>query len=189
LVAGSGTTINPNLVRAPIVPSRLRFRSNSAAGPRALRLRISGPQLPEPMRRIGVLMLYPENDPEGQHRATPRSPARARSARRGRCERSSHHGVEKRTAAHARRRLKRKIGGFWRAQLCTEVARPKTIRTSDPKFLVCRLAPGIARRFTSVRLFLGKWSRVLTPTPWACFVGSGNRLQRSGDSVHGLHQR
>jgi putative tryptophan/tyrosine transport system substrate-binding protein len=27
-------------------------------------------QQPEPMRRIGVLMLYPENDPEGQLRAT-----------------------------------------------------------------------------------------------------------------------
>ena len=38
-------------------------------------------------------------------------------------ERTSHHGVEKRTAAHARRRFKRKNGGFWRAQFCTEVAR------------------------------------------------------------------
>jgi putative tryptophan/tyrosine transport system substrate-binding protein len=27
-------------------------------------------QQPEPTRRIGVLMLYPENDPEGQRRAT-----------------------------------------------------------------------------------------------------------------------
>src|SRR5262245_55071135 len=27
-------------------------------------------QQPERMRRIGVLMLYPENDPEGQRRAT-----------------------------------------------------------------------------------------------------------------------
>ena len=27
-------------------------------------------QQPERMRRIGVLMLYPENDPEGQLRAT-----------------------------------------------------------------------------------------------------------------------
>ena len=33
-------------------------------------------------------------------------------------------GVEKRAAAHARRRFKRKNGGFWRAQFCTEVAPP-----------------------------------------------------------------
>jgi hypothetical protein len=38
-------------------------------------------------------------------------------------ERSSDHGVEKRTAAHAGR-LKRKNGGFWSAQFCTEVAHP-----------------------------------------------------------------
>jgi len=31
--------------------------------------------------------------------------------------------VEKRAAAHARRRFKRKNGGFWRAPFCTEVAR------------------------------------------------------------------
>jgi hypothetical protein len=36
----------------------------------------------------------------------------------------SHHGLQKRTAAHARRRIKRKNGGFWRSQFCTEVARP-----------------------------------------------------------------
>jgi hypothetical protein len=36
-----------------------------------------------------------------------------------------HHGLEKRTPAHARRRLKRKNGGSWRAQFCTEVARPR----------------------------------------------------------------
>jgi hypothetical protein len=40
-------------------------------------------------------------------------------------ERSSYHGIEKRTPSHARRRFKRKIGGFWRAQFCTEVARPE----------------------------------------------------------------
>jgi hypothetical protein len=37
--------------------------------------------------------------------------------------RNSHHGVEERAPAYARRRFKRKNGGFWRAQLCTEVAR------------------------------------------------------------------
>jgi hypothetical protein len=31
-------------------------------------------------------------------------------------------GFEKRAPAHARRRLKRKNGGFWSAQFCTEVA-------------------------------------------------------------------
>jgi site-specific DNA recombinase len=60
-----------------------------------------------------------------QRRLPARPPSRARSARRSRHERSSHHGIEKRTAAHARRRRKRKNGGFWRAQFCTEVARPK----------------------------------------------------------------
>jgi hypothetical protein len=38
--------------------------------------------------------------------------------------RTSHHGLEKRTAAYARRRFKRKNGGVWRAQFCTEVAHP-----------------------------------------------------------------
>jgi hypothetical protein len=33
------------------------------------------------------------------------------------------HGVEKRVASHARRRFKRKNGGFWSAQFCTELAR------------------------------------------------------------------
>src|SRR5438309_6385037 len=42
---------------------------------------------------------------------------------RSRSERTAHHGIEKRASAHARCRLKRKNGGFWRAQFCTEVAR------------------------------------------------------------------
>lgn len=46
---------------------------------------------------------------------------RARSARRSRRETSSHHGVEKRPPAHARRRVERKNGRFWSAQFCTEV--------------------------------------------------------------------
>ena len=33
-------------------------------------------------------------------------------------------GSKSDTAAHPRRRFKRKNGGFWRAQFCTEVARP-----------------------------------------------------------------
>ena len=71
-----------------------------------------------------------------ERRLPPRSPARARSARRSGRERSSHHGVEKRTAAHARRRVKRENGGFWRAQFCTEVARPKRFELLTPKFVV-----------------------------------------------------
>jgi hypothetical protein len=58
-----------------------------------------------------------------ERRLPPRSPARARSAHRSGRERSSHHGVEKRIAAHACRRFERKNGGFWRAQFCTELAR------------------------------------------------------------------
>ncbi|UPJ48734.1 hypothetical protein IVB30_37930 [Bradyrhizobium sp. 200] len=42
--------------------------------------------------------------------------------------------ARKRTAAHARRRPKRKNGGFWRAQFCTEVA-PEDIRTPGPDLL------------------------------------------------------
>src|SRR5262249_58971163 len=57
-----------------------------------------------------------------------------------RCERSSHHGVEKRTPAHARRRLKRKKGGFWRSQFCTELARP--IRFELRILLRCRYSTG-----------------------------------------------
>jgi hypothetical protein len=64
-----------------------------------------------------------QTNADRERRLPPRSPARARSARRGRCKRSSHHGLQKRTAAHARHRFKRKNGGFWRSQFCTEVAR------------------------------------------------------------------
>ena len=45
-------------------------------------------------------------------RLPPRPPPRTHPARRSRCERSSHHGVEERAPAHARRRIKRKKGGF-----------------------------------------------------------------------------
>src|SRR5260370_32746035 len=54
-----------------------------------------------------------------ERRLPPRSPACTRPARRGRRERSSHHGVEKRAVEHARRRIKRKNGEFWSAQFCT----------------------------------------------------------------------
>ena len=36
----------------------------------------------------------------------------------------AHHGREKRASAYACRSFKRKNAGFWRAQFCTEVARP-----------------------------------------------------------------
>ena len=58
-------------------------------------------------------------------RLPPRPPPRARPTCRSRYGRSSYHGVEDRLAAYARRRFTRKNGWFWRAQLCTEVARPK----------------------------------------------------------------
>ena len=69
-------------------------------------------------------------------RLPPRPPPRTRPARRSRRERSSHHGVQKRTAAHARRRLKRKNGGFWRAQFCTEMARPERFERPTLRFVV-----------------------------------------------------
>ena len=45
-------------------------------------------------------------------------------AHRGGRERGSHHGIEKRAPAHACRGVQRKIGRFWSAQFCTEVAHP-----------------------------------------------------------------
>ncbi len=52
------------------------------------------------------------------------SPARILSARRGRRHRSSHYGIEVRTAANARGRFQRKIGGYWRSRFCTAMAHP-----------------------------------------------------------------
>ena len=43
---------------------------------------------------------------------------------------------EKRAAAHARRRFRRKNGGFWRVQFCTEMARPKRFELLTPRFVV-----------------------------------------------------
>ena len=63
-------------------------------------------------------------DAERGRRLPPRPPPRTRATRRSGRERGSHHGIEKRTAAHARRPVTRENGGFWRAQFCTEVARP-----------------------------------------------------------------
>ena len=83
---------------------------------------------PQDVRQAGA-----QADAHRERRLSPRPPPRTRSARRSGRERSSHHGIEKRTAAHARRRFKRENGGFWRYQFCTEVARPKRFRTPDPQ--------------------------------------------------------
>jgi Protein of unknown function (DUF3302) len=48
-----------------------------------------------------------------------------------------HHGIEKRAPANARRCFKRKNGWFWRAQFCTEVARPERFERPTPRFVVC----------------------------------------------------
>jgi Recombinase zinc beta ribbon domain len=66
----------------------------------------------------------PQADAERERRLSPRLPSCACPTRRSQRERTSHHGLEERTAAHPRRRFKRKNGGFWRSQFCTEVARP-----------------------------------------------------------------
>jgi hypothetical protein len=60
----------------------------------------------------------------------PRPPTRARPTRRSGHERSSHYGVEKRTAAHARRRFKRKTAGFG-VPSSDRSGAPDKIRTCD----------------------------------------------------------
>jgi hypothetical protein len=83
--------------------------------------------------RVLCLLRY-RQDPTlpTERRAHPRTGP----ARRSRRERGSHHGFEKRALAHARRRFKRKNGRFWRAQFCTEVARPKRFELLTPRFVV-----------------------------------------------------
>ena len=44
-------------------------------------------------------------------------------------------GSKKRIASHPRRHLKRKNGGFWRAQFCTEVARPEGFEPPTPRLV------------------------------------------------------
>jgi site-specific DNA recombinase len=75
----------------------------------------------------------PQTDANRERRLPSRSPPCARPTRRSRRERSSRHGLQKRTAAHPRRRLKRENGGFWRSQFCTEVARPRRFELLTPK--------------------------------------------------------
>ena len=77
------------------------------------------PQAAQDLRQAG-----PQAHADRVRRLPPRPPPRARPARRSGRERSSHHGVQKRTASHPRRRLKRENGGFGCAQFCTEVAPP-----------------------------------------------------------------
>src|SRR5690554_5514101 len=57
-------------------------------------------------------------------RLPPRPPARTHAARRGGREGSADHGIEARTAPHARRRPRRTIGGERRSRFCSEMARP-----------------------------------------------------------------
>ena len=66
----------------------------------------------------------PQTHADRWRRLPPRSPPCARSTHRSRSERTAHHGLEKRASAYARRCFKRKNGRFWRAQFCTEMARP-----------------------------------------------------------------
>ncbi len=66
----------------------------------------------------------PQAHEDRERRLPSRPPPRAGPAHRSRRERSSHHGVEKRAPAHARRGFQRKNGRFWSAQFCTEVAHP-----------------------------------------------------------------
>jgi hypothetical protein len=76
----------------------------------------------------------PQAHADRWRRLPPRSPARAGSAHRSRCQRSSHHGLEKlRTLVAA---SKRKNGGFWSAQFCTEVARPERFERPTLRFVV-----------------------------------------------------
>ncbi len=62
--------------------------------------------------------------------------ARSPNASKSISERIAHHGIEKRAPAHAGRGFKRKNGGFWRAQFCTEVARPERFERPTLKFVV-----------------------------------------------------
>ena len=81
--------------------------------------------------------------PAALHRRLAGSPPRARSTRRSRCERSSHHGVEKRTAAHARRRLECETAGFGVPSL---VPKWRALRESNPCYRRERPVSWTARR-------------------------------------------
>jgi hypothetical protein len=79
-----------------------------------------------------------EKNDDGEHdrRFAAGLEARARPARRSGHEKSSHHGSQKRALACASRRVGRKNGGFWSAQFCTEMARPKRFELLTPRFVV-----------------------------------------------------
>src|SRR5207245_7390865 len=98
------------------------------------------------------------------------------------CERMSHHRIEKRAPAHARRSLKRKNGGFWRAQFCTEVARPKRFELLTPRFVVwCSIQLSYGRVLRIARENVPKTSKAAGNAPLA--IGFGQRWQvrqRSG---------
>ncbi len=64
----------------------------------------------------------PRAHPDRRRRISPRSPARAGPARRGRGQGGSHHGIEGRSAQNPCCRLGRKIGYAPRSQFCSELA-------------------------------------------------------------------
>ena len=106
-----------------------RFRSEGHATKPALtqkelRRRLIAPDRASTASSASVCQDSPQAHADRWRRLPPRSPSRARPTGRSRPERNAHHGIEKRTSAHARRYFKRKNGCFWRAQFCTEVAHP-----------------------------------------------------------------
>jgi hypothetical protein len=70
-----------------------------------------GPIIHTPVPQ-NVCQAGPQAHANRERRLPPRLPARTRPTRRSRHPRTSHHGVEERAPAHARRRFKRENGGF-----------------------------------------------------------------------------
>ena len=96
------------------------------------------------------------------------SPARLLAARGGRRRRGSHHGIEIGTAANARCRLKRGIGGNRSSQFCSEMARPTGFEPMAPR--------------------LGIWCSILLsygrpPAPLGGSARTGNQLSSSGGAT------
>ncbi|MGY3622466.1 hypothetical protein ACVJGD_008662 [Bradyrhizobium sp. USDA 10063] len=108
----------------------------------------------------------PQADADQQRWLPPRPRACARPAHRGRCERRSYHGAQKRAPTHARRRIKRTNGRFWIAQFCTEVARPPRFKRPTSTFGGERSIQLSYGRISYCRLLratrAGQWIR-LTP--------------------------
>jgi hypothetical protein len=112
-------------------PCALRRGAERAGCDGTARASIITPQVPQ-----NVCQASPQAHAHRKRRLPPRSPPRARPRRRSGCERSSHQRSQKRSAAHPRRHLKRKNGGFWPAQFCAEVARPERFELPTPRSVV-----------------------------------------------------